>query len=453
MGSLKLKTALAAVAALFGGCSAGSPRAAASPPQGAASDALPVVRQAAIPLRAAPTDFDPLIAGLGGATRVLLGESTHGTHEYYRDRARITHRLIRERGFNAVAIEGDWSPAYRVNLYVRGLGTDRSAAQALRGFTNFPRWMWPNTDFRDFVEQLRTHNLMLAPNQRVGVYGMDVYDLFEAADFVVERLGQLDAGAARRARDQYRCFARYGRNNHTYGVAAQSARASCQEEAAAVLSQVRGLARPSSPDAAEAHFALVRAASSVAAAEAYFRTTYAGANSWNLRDRQMAETVEDIARHAAALTGREGRVAMWSHNSHSGDARATSAGAQGELNIGQLMKQQHGDKAYAVGFFTNSGTVLAASAWDQPGRVFDLRPALPGSVASLFHRTGLPSFLLLLKGNPHLEAQLSSPMLERAVGVVYASRTERQSHYFDAVLPDQFDAAIFHDRTTAVRPL
>ena len=452
MASLRLKVALAAAAALSG-CSAGGPRAAASPPQAVGYDALPVVRQAAIPLRAVPADFDPLLTAIGGATRVALGESTHGTHEYYRDRAAITQRLIRERGFNAVAIEGDWSPAYRVNLYVRGLGRDRSAAQALSSFTNFPRWMWPNADFRDFVERLRAHNMTLPANQRVGVYGMDVYDLFPASEFVVERLATLNSAAARRARDRYRCFVRYGRNNHSYGMAAQSARASCQDEAAAVLADVRTLPRQAAPDAAESHFALVRAATSVAAAEAYFRATYAGDNSWNLRDRQMAATVEELAAHAAAQTGRAGKVVTWSHNSHSGDARATSSAAQGELNLGQLLKQRHGERAFLVGFFTYSGTVLAASGWDQPGQVFTLRPALPNSLSDLFHRTGLGSFLLPVRGNPQLAARLSTPMLERAVGVVYAPRTERQSHYFDAVLARQFDAAIYHDRTTAVRPL
>ncbi len=454
---LSTKFVAAATAALLAiACRAAGPatQTTTGPAGEAATNAqLAATRAAALPISGSPGDYDPLLRSAQGATRVLLGESTHGTHDFYRERARITHRLIREAGVNAVAIEGDWTPTYRVNLYVRGLGQDRTAAQALRGYTRFPRWMWPNTDFRDFVEQLRAHNLALPPNQRVGIYGMDVYDLYEAADVVVERLSALDGAAARRARAHYRCFARYGGNTHTYGVAAQRASDTCQDEAAAVLAEVRRLPRPAAAEAAEGHFDAVRAAFSVAAAEEYFRTAYTGASAWNVRDQRMAETVEDIAAHAARLTGREGKVVMWSHNTHSGDARATFAASRGELNLGQLMKQRHGRRAYLVGFFTHSGKVLAAPEWDEPGRVYDLRPALPESYSGLFHRTGLPAFTLLLRDNAQLERHFSSPMLERAVGVIYVPQRERSAHYFDAVLAEQFDAAIFFDRSEAVRPL
>lgn len=451
--------AAAAVAAALLICSC-SPSAA--PTAGTASSTAPAadrtpaveaVRDAAIPLGSQERDYDPLIASIGGATRILLGESTHGTHEYYRDRARITMRLIREAGVNAVAIEGDWSPTYRANLYVRGLGSDRSARQALSGFKNFPQWMWANAEFAEFVEQLRAHNLTLPRSQRVGLYGMDVYDLYEAADTVVDRLALVDAAAARRVRSHYRCFGRYGRNRHTYGEAARSARNACQDEAAAALAEVQRLASPASAEGAEAHFNAIRAASSVAAAEEYFRTVYAGANAWNVRDRRMEATVEAVAAHLRELTGRPGKVVMWSHNTHSGDARATFAAERGELNLGQLMKQRHGENAYLVGFFTGRGTVYAAPEWDQPGRRYDLRGALPNSFSALFHRTGIRAFLLVMRGNAELRRQLSTPMLQRAVGVIYVPQSERQAHYFPAVLADQFDAAIYFDRTQAVRPL
>jgi erythromycin esterase-like protein len=282
---------------------------------------------------------------------------------------------------------------------------------------------------------------------------MDVYDLFEAADAVVETLGQLDPAAAQRVKAHYRCFRRYGRNTHTYGEAARRPQASCQDEAEAVVAEMRRLPVPASPEGAEAHFAATRAAASVAAAEAYFRTTYAGGNSWNLRDQRMADTVEAIADHVGRVSGRPGKMVMWSHNTHSGDARATSSAAEGELNIGQLMKQRHGDRAYLVGFFTQSGTVLAAPRWDSPGRVYDLRPPLPESYSGLFNRTGIAAFMLLLRDNPQLREQFSRPMLQRAVGVIYVPHAERQSHYFDAALGKQFDAAIFFAQSRAVRPL
>jgi erythromycin esterase-like protein len=220
-----MRIVTAAFAVLLLGCDAAG--AETGKPTAADARALAVVRAAAIPIRSTANDYDRLIADIGGSTRILLGESTHGTHEFYRERARITQRLVREAGVNAIAIEGDWSPTYRVNLYIRGLGRDRNARQALQGYTRFPYWMWPNTDFANFIEQLRAHNLTLPANQRVGLYGMDVYDLYEAADFVVERLGSVDPAAARRARTHYRCFARYGRNTHTYGEYVRRDRTSC----------------------------------------------------------------------------------------------------------------------------------------------------------------------------------------------------------------------------------
>jgi erythromycin esterase-like protein len=191
----------------------------------------------------------------------------------------------------------------------------------------------------------------------------------------------------------------------------------------------------------------------VVAAEEYFRAVHSGANAWNLRDRRMEATVEATARHLQEQTGQPAKLVMWSHNSHTGDARATEAGAQGELNLGQLMRQRHGSKAYLVGFFTHGGTVLAAPEWDSPGRVFDLRPALAGSHSGLFQQTGIPAFTLLLRNEQRLRAALAKPMLQRAVGVIYVRDRERTAHYFQARLPEQFDAAIFLARTTAVTPL
>lgn len=409
--------------------------------------------RSAVPVTGAANDHDALIAAIGDANFVLLGESTHGTHEFYRERARISERLVRERGVGAIAIEGDWSAARRVNAYVRGLGSDRDAAQALAGFTNFPQWMWPNADFAAFIERLRAYNTTQPAELRVGVYGMDVYDLFDAADAVLAYLGKADPAAAARARTTYRCFASYGRDTHAYGEAARRASRSCQEEAAAVEAEVRRLPRSADPVAAEAHFAAVRAAASVAAAEAYFRTVYAGSMAWNVRDQQMARNVEEIARHVAALSGREPRVVVWGHNTHSGDARATFAANRGELNLGQLLRQRHGQDAFLVGFLTYGGKVFAAPEWDAPGRVWELRPALPESYAGLFHQSGLPAFSLVLRGNAAASKELGSERLERAVGVIYAPETERQSHYFEARLADQFDAILYFDQSRPVVPL
>ena len=409
--------------------------------------------KAVTPLTGAPSEHDPLIAAAGGAKAVLLGESSHGTHEYYRERGEISERLVREHGFGAIAIEGDWSSTYRVNRYVRGLGTDSNAEQALSGYKSFPRWMWRNAEFRDFVERLRAWNLSQPAERRVGIYGMDVYDMFDAAETVTAYLRRTSPAAGGRAAAGYRCFAPYHRSSHAYGEAARKPSRSCEEEAAAVLAEVRRVARPNDPIQAEEHFAAVRSAASVAGGEAYFRTVYAGSMSWNVRDQRMAENVQEIAEHVGRIGGRPGKIIVWGHNTHAGDARATVAANRGELNLGQLMRQRHGDAAFLIGFFTYGGQVMAAPEWDMPGRVYDVRPALPGSYSDVFHRSGVPAFSLILRGNKELVRQFGEPRLERAIGVIYLPETERFSHYFEARISNQFDAALFIDRTKAVTPL
>jgi erythromycin esterase-like protein len=451
---LKSRTLTLLLAAACGDGGSGGSASPTAPP-GTASPAsssadVAAIKAAARPVTGTATDYTDVMAAVGDSTRILLGESTHGTHEYYRERARLSERLIRENGVNAIAIEGDWTPTFRVNLYVRGLGTDRTADEALQGYTRFPRWMWGNTDFRDFVERLRTYNLALPAAERVGLYGLDVYDLSEATDTVVAHLRLTDPARARRAQAQYRCFSRYGEDLHAYGAATRDPRRSCREEAGAVLAEVRRLPKPTDPGQAETHFGAVRSAASVVAAEEYFRITYTGSLSWNARDKRMAENVEEIAAHAASLTGRPGKVVTWSHNTHAGDARATSAANRGELDLGQLMRQRHGHAAFLIGFFTYTGTVMAADEWDQPGRVFDVRPALEASYSGLFHKTGMANFSLLMRGNEAVTRVLGGQMLERAIGVIYRPQTERQSHYFEARLSQQFDAAIFFARTKAV---
>jgi erythromycin esterase-like protein len=441
---LVLGVPLAAVAI---GASAPEPRRPAATPSVAA------VAEAARPVTGGATDYGDIFAAAAGSRRILLGESTHGTHEYYRERARITERLIQRHGANAVAIEGDWSATQRVNLYVRGLGSDRSAEQALGGYTSFPRWMWGNTDFRDFVERLRAINLERPPEQRVGLYGMDVYDLYDAAEAVQAYLKTSAPEAAAGAARHYRCFARYRRDRWAYGIATRDPRRSCRTQAEAVLAEVRRIPPPTGPAEAEARFGALRSAASVAAAEEYFRTASAGSLAWNVRDRHMADNVDEIAEHVEATSGRPAKVVLWSHNTHSGDARATFAADRGELNLGQLMRQRHGDAAFLVGFLSHSGTVFAAPEWDSPGRRYDMRPALAGSYSAFFHQAGIPAFSLLVRGNPAVARHLAGPMLERAIGVVYVPAGERTAHYFEARLARQFDAVVYFDRSKAIVPL
>jgi erythromycin esterase-like protein len=459
-----MSTALAVfVLVLLASCSPGpqpSPlRERAQPADTApATSEVTAIRAAAHRLDGGARDYDPLLAITREATFVLLGEATHGTDEFYRERARITRRLVEEQGFTAMAIEGDWPDAERVNRYVRGLGNDRSAAEALSGFTRFPEWMWPNVPTRDLVEWMRGYNAGKPAEAQVGFYGIDLYSLTESADAIVRTLETIDPAAARSTRERLRCFEPYRDRPEAYGeVAASRESRSCRDEAAAVFADLQrrfAAAPPSSdPAQAEARFSVLQNARVVQNAEEYYRTSFAGGISpWNLRDRHMADILEAIAAHLQA-GGRTPKVVAWAHNTHMGDARVTEPGEQGEWNVGQLMRQRADGRAVLVGFTTYTGTVLAAREWGGRAERRQLRPSLPGSFGALFHDTGVGNFLLVFRGNETLQSVLERPRLERAVGVLYLPETERASHYFQASLARQFDAVIHFDTTHAVAPL
>ncbi|HEV3470706.1 MAG TPA: erythromycin esterase family protein [Pyrinomonadaceae bacterium] len=419
-----------------------------------------LVREAAHPLTGDPRDYDPLLEMIGDARFVLLGEATHGTREFYRERARITRRLIEEKGFTAVVIEADWPHARRVHEYVRGAGADETAERALSGFARFPRWMWRNAEFRDFVEWLRAHNGSRPKGSAgVGLYGMDLYSVSESADEVVEYLEGVDPDAARRAKKRYGCLGGYRRRLDQYGyeVAVRTKR-SCEKDAAAQLEEMerRLAAWRARPDRArdDELFSAYQNARVVRHGEAYYRLLYRqNFSTWNLRDKHMATTLQELSRYEREAGGGRAKLVVWAHNSHQGDARMTERGEAGELNVGQLMRQFHDGSAVLVGFTTYAGEVIAASEWGAGGRKVKVRPALPESYAALFHAAGVPNFLLLMRGGgPHAEA-LARPRPERGIGVVYAPRDERRRHYFESRLSKQFDAVIHWDVTAAVEPL
>jgi erythromycin esterase-like protein len=417
------------------------------------------IRAAARPLVGAPQDFDPLLRLIGDARFVLLGEASHGTHEFYRIRGEITKRLIREQGCTSVAVEADWPDAYRVNRYVRGRGTDEDAEEALEGFRRFPQWMWRNADVLDFVGWLRTHNDGLPEAERVGFYGLDLYSLHASIDAVLRYLGVVDPEAAQRARIRYGCFDHFGGDPQAYGYGAGLGLApSCETAVVEQLAELRrsaaDYARRDGRVAADDLFFAEQNARLVRNAERYYRAMFGSrVASWNLRDRHMFETLDALVDFHAAR-GRRERVVLWAHNSHLGDARATDMGAGGELNVGQLVRQRYGRDARLVGFLTHEGTVTAASDWDEPAERKLVRPALAGSYEALLHeQTGIPNFMLELTTPGPVVTGLGQPRLERAIGVIYRPETERASHYFHAALPQQFDAVLYYDHTRAVEPL
>jgi erythromycin esterase-like protein len=417
-----------------------------------------VLTDAVRPLTGAAEDYDSLLDVIGDARVVLLGEATHGTHEFYRERARITERLIREKGFGAVAVEADWPDAYRVNRWIRGVGEDRTGVDALGGFQRFPRWMWRNREVLSFITSLRRHNLTAAPEDRVGFYGLDLYSLFSSIEAVIGFLEQVDPEAARRARYRYGCFEDFGEDSQAYGYAAEFGLGqSCEDQALQQLLELqRQAADLSNRDGKipqDEFFYAEQNARLVKNAEEYYRTMFRGRiSSWNLRDRHMAETLEALLRHLDQQ-GAPHKIVVWEHNSHVGDARATSMGDSGEWNVGQLSRERFGDQAFLLGFSTYSGTVTAAADWDAPAERKRVRPGLAGSWEALFHGVGYPNFLVLLRENGAEVEALNQVRLQRAIGVIYRPESERVSHYFEARLTEQFDALIHLDETRAVEPL
>jgi erythromycin esterase-like protein len=428
-----------------------------------------LVRGHARPFDGEAADDDALIDRIANARLVLIGEASHGTHEFYRERARLTERLIREHGFAAVAAEADWPDAYRINRFARGLGPDVEAIEALSGFARFPAWMWRNGDVLDFVGWLRDHNDGLpAGAVRAGFYGLDLYSLYASMEAVITYLDRADPAAAARARARYACFEQTGDDGQRYGLSAGLGLSpSCEKAVLEQLSELRRHAAEfagGTPIAQDEFFFAEQNARVASNAERYYRSMFAEgfegrASSWNLRDRHMMDTLEALIEHLERMTG-TAKIVVWAHNSHLGDARATDMGRAGEWNLGQLVRQKYGAAAVLVGLTTFDGTVTAASSWGGPAERKTVRPALSGSYEGLFHRVGLPRFWLPLGNdrsaddddNRFVQA-LHEERLERAIGVIYAPHTERASHYFYADLPAQFDLVLHIDHTRALEPL
>jgi erythromycin esterase-like protein len=418
-------------------------------------DTLSALRAAAVRLDGGERDYDALLDLIGDARFVLLGEATHGTHEFYEERARITQRLIEEKGFHAVAVEADWPDAYRVNRYVRGQGDDGNADEALSGFQRFPNWMWRNTDVQAFVEWLREHNGQ-AGRRQVGFYGLDLYSMFTSIGEVLDYLDKVDPQAARVARERYACFDHYEEDSQHYGYTASlSLSESCEQ---GVIEQLHQLQRRSADTMQkdgtdEALFHAQQNARLVKNAEEYYRTMFRGrVSSWNLRDSHMADTLDALAKHLSK-DGEPAKIVVWEHNSHIGDARATEVGELGEWNVGELARKAYDGDTRLIGFSTYEGYVTAASEWDAPAEHKRVRPGMPGSYEALLHDVGIDRFLLPLREEGAARDAMMQRRLERAIGVIYLPRTERHSHYFSAQMARQFDAVIHIDRTTAVQPL
>lgn len=476
------------------------------------SESKKILQKVIRPWNFANEDYSTLLDSIGNAEIVLIGEASHGTHDFYRQRALITRKLIEERGFSAVAVEGDWPDCHKVNEFVQGRCKGRKglcdAVESLEGFQRFPGWMWRNSDVLDFIGWLRDHNAENVTS-KAGFYGLDLYSLHKSMAAVLDYLSKKDAPAFHRAQNRYACFDNFGDDTQHYGLCTGLGLApSCEQEVHEQLMEFTAKQPALEAVNGEDYFTAFMNAKVVADAEEYYRKMFdRSVSTWNLRDTHMMQVVDALREHLTRA-GQAAKIVIWAHNSHLGDARATEMGKRREeLNLGQLCREKFGDACYNIGFTTYSGTVTAASNWDSVAERKRVRPGMEGSYEELFHQLDCPNFALDLRavraaealaltsplpkpkealaagsvgssdsgaghlgalvvelpgrGGVHLSPTdvlsaakvLRGPLLERAIGVVYKPETERASHYFKAELLTQFDFVLHFDHTRAVEPL
>ena len=394
------------------------------------------------------------MAGLAQQDHPTVGEATHGTSEFYKARAAITAMLVQRHGFNIVAVEADWPDAAFVDRFVRHRPKREGESEEDGPFQRFPTWMWRNTAVDDFIRWLRTHNEGREPAAMAGFYGLDLYNLGGSMRAVIDYLEDVDPKAARLARDRYACLMPWARDPALYGrLAITEGYARCEEDVVDMLRELQARRMQYVAQDGEEWLDAAANARLVKNAEQYYRVMYHGAaESWNLRDTHMFETLCQLL----DAKGPQSKAVVWAHNSHIGNAAHTEMGqVRDELNIGQLVKDRFGDGGRLIGFGTHGGTVAAATDWDGPMEVKAVRPSLPGSYERLSHDSGIARFLLDLRESAHpvLREELMEPRLERFIGVIYRPETERWSHYSQAILPMQFDAWTWFDDTSAVTPL
>jgi erythromycin esterase-like protein len=410
------------------------------------------LERAASPLESA-RDLDPLIERIGDARFVLLGEASHGTSEFYTWRTELSKRLMAERGFTFIAVEGDWPDCYRVNRYVRGMpDSGASSTEVLHAFERWPTWMWANREVIALVDWLRDYNRRRSPDQRAGFYGLDVYSLWDSMRAVIEYLERIDPQLARNARSAYNCFEPYAEDVQEYARATALVPTSCEAEAVSVLRALRGRAPEFREDGREGYFNAEQNALVAKNAELYYRTMVRGGSaSWNVRDTHMVETLDRLMQHH----GPTSKAIVWEHNTHIGDARYTDMARARMVNVGQLVRQEHAeDGVVLVGFGSHRGTVIAAEEWGMPMQRMRVPPARDGSFEALLFEARVGDALFLFDGTDNGGIRgLEAPMGHRAIGVVYDPNYERWGNYVPTIVPRRYDAFLYIDETRALDPL
>lgn len=404
------------------------------------------IRQYSSPLLTA-ADLDPLMERIGNARFVLLGEASHGTSEYYQWRARLSRRLIEEKGFNFVAVEGDWPDCYQVNRYVKGYReASPSARKVLHTFKRWPTWMWANWEMVAFVEWLRQRNDKRSA--KAGFYGLDVYSLWESMESILNYLQKHDPDAVQTALEAYRCFEPYGEDVQSYAWSTRLVPETCEDEVIDLLLEMQRRANRYNGDP-EASFNSEQNALVITNAERYYRAMVrSDSGSWNIRDQHMMETLNRLV----DFHGPKSKGIVWAHNTHVGDARYTDMAGVGMLNIGQLAREQHGeDSVVLVGFGSHRGSVIAGKSWGAPMERMQLLEARVGSWEDVLHLASQDQLILFDQEN--IPEEMCKQRGHRAIGVVYQPEFESYGNYVPTILPKRYDAFLYIEETEALHPL
>lgn len=396
-----------------------------------------------------PAHLDPLLESIGDSQYVLLGEASHGTHEYYTWRAQISKRLIEEKGFSFIAVEGDWPDCYRINRWIKNEDDEfRPILKVLQEFKRWPTWMWSNWEISSFASWLKKYNDPLPYEKKIGFYGLDVYSLWESLDIIVSFLEQQDPGTAQLARNAFSCFEPY-KERDSYASVFYSSRPGCKEQVIKLLKQVRKNSYKYKNEK-EADLNAEINSLVMANAEKYYEAMAGfGEDSWNVRDRHMVETLNSLKNYHHP----DAKAIIWEHNTHIGDARATDMATNGLVNVGQLVRQQHEKQGvFLAGFGSWSGSVIAGDSWGAPMKKMRIPAAISGSIEHFLHEISSENKLLIFKGNQELQQAFTTHMGHRAIGVVYDPERE-QGNYVPTNLSKRYDAFLFIDETNALHPL
>ncbi|MDF2549619.1 MAG: hypothetical protein K0S07_686 [Chlamydiales bacterium] len=412
-------------------------------------EALQLLKRHLEPFDAIATaNLDPFLERAGKAKVVLLGESTHGTHEFYALRARLTQKLIEKKGFNLIAVEADWPDAAYIHRYIC---QRERVKQEKKAFTRFPTWMWRNEEMHELSVWLKNYNALKKEGDKIGFYGLDLYSLHRSIHALIDYLEERDPKLAAEAKECYACLSRWKKDPSGYGLSHSFQEAeSCEEGAVKMLFNLQQMKVKQGDLEQELFFDAQQNARLIVSAEKYYRTLYSSYHSsWNLREEHLFNTLESLFE----FKGEDAKAIIWAHNSHVGDATITDRGEEGELSLGQLCRERWGEDAYLVGLFTGQGQVAAASSWGGSMEMKAVRPPRPDSYEHLMQSAAQPAYFLPIKGNGELSQALLAPRLERAIGVIYRPERELESHYYKASLSHQFDEVIWFSETKAIKPL